>query len=386
MTPAEFPTRPVQVGPEDLSPPGGSEQALGERSESEPPTVDRAESAVASVASVVDDTNPQVTGAGGLLGCPPPTTVASVVGVVDDPEAARPFFERMKSSESSKQRKRAKSRARVFSIMQYVHHPDTGEIMITEAQIKRGLDEHRSIRRHAYAYHDQDRWDEEDVKHNSRAVLGELKPPHWHIVIECEDAYEIRQIADWFLVPSARVKVPKELDGCPNAGAGARDRAFWFIAQYLTHESARAQHKHPYGREIVRSSMDDYGSQLDDFLAKLARGRGGSSARLDELMLAVMNGDLTLREVRLGDPVMYGRNIDRFRKWRADYLLNQPPPRTRVNHFIGGAEFTEQLGRTGSRCSRGWSPYRCIRTSILTSAISKRWTRPRRCRTTLVSP
>lgn len=75
--------------------------------------------------------------------------------------------------------------------------------------------------------------------------------------------------------------------------------------------------------------------------------RDGTSKKLDELMLKVMQGGMTLREVRLAEPVLYGRNIDKFKKWRADYMVAKSPPRVRVNHYIGGSRTAQQLGRTG---------------------------------------
>ncbi len=81
-------------------------------------------------------------------------------------------------------------------------------------------------------------------------------------------------------------------------------------------------------------------------LRRKADQRAGGK-KLDELMLKVMKDGLTLREARELDPVLYGRNIPKFKQWRADYLVAQPPPRVRVNHYIGGALGAKQLGRTG---------------------------------------
>lgn len=64
--------------------------------------------------------------------------------------------------------------------------------------------------------------------------------------------------------------------------------------------------------------------------------RDGTSKKLDELMLAVLNGDKTLRDVRAEEPVLYGRNVDKFRRWRQDFMVNREPPSRRVNYYIYG--------------------------------------------------
>ena len=44
-------------------------------------------------------------------------------------------------------------KARVFFIMQYLKHPESGETLITEEQLQEGLD-HKTIKQWAYVLHD----------------------------------------------------------------------------------------------------------------------------------------------------------------------------------------------------------------------------------------
>lgn len=293
-------------------------------------------------------------GAGGLLGSPRPETPVSPVDERSHIDRARDFFDRMKAAETEEQKKRSKLSASVFSIMQYEQHTDTGEIMVTQEQIDSGV-AMASIKKFAYAWHDLDRFTEDEAARQQelgRSVsAGDVKPRHVHIVLSCDHDYSIRQISDWFMIPTARVQVPRELaekEGRnPHAGRGAREKAFFDFAQYLTHEGRKQSNKHQYTRDVVVANFN-FGQALDDHMSgRGPAGRSGSQRKVEELMLAVMHGQMSLREVRRDHPVEYGKNIDSFKKWRGDFLLSQEPPRLRLNQYIGGKLGEELLGRTG---------------------------------------
>lgn len=292
--------------------------------------------------------------AGGLLGSPRLETPVCPVAPDSNAEAARAFFERMRASETEEQKKRALMTATVFSIMQYEKHADTGEVMITQEQIDDGLAK-GSIKKYAYAWHDLDRFDHQEAAYQQSAgrpvSVNDLKPRHIHIVIGCDHDYSIRQISNWLEIPSARVDIPKELaqkEGRkPYEGRGAREKAFFDFCQYLTHEGSKQQAKQQYSRDIVKANFD-FSDELDAHMVGRAPGsKGSGQKKLEGLMLAVMHGEQTLRQVRRDHPVEYGKNIDNFNKWRSDFLMNQEPPRLRVNHYIGGLLGAEMLGRTG---------------------------------------
>lgn len=54
---------------------------------------------------------------------------------------------------------------KVFNIMQYCKHPITGEVLITEEQIK-SLFDRRTIKLLAYILHDEEDFDEEDEEND----------------------------------------------------------------------------------------------------------------------------------------------------------------------------------------------------------------------------
>ena len=63
-------------------------------------------------------------------------------------------------------------RSRIFNIVQYACHKDTGEALLTEERIKSALDKYRSIKQWAWITHDHDIDD-----------TGKIKPLHYHIVL-----------------------------------------------------------------------------------------------------------------------------------------------------------------------------------------------------------
>lgn len=288
--------------------------------------------------------------AGGLLGCPPPETEVCEVTEVHNPEAARDFFENAKRAETDEQRTRAKRRSRVFSVMQYETHAETGERMVNQAQIERGLSM-SSIKRWAYAWHDRDRFDAADAEYQrskGRTVeVGDLKPRHIHLVLQCEDNYTIRQISDWLMIPAARVRIPNEQGDY--RGNGAREKAFFDFAEYLTHEGRNQADKHQYDRSIVIASFD-FSVELDQHTASRRGGSRGSSQktkRRDEVRLQVMHGEVSLKWVRENEPEIYVADLTHLQKLQQDCRGHQPAPRHRTNYFIGGKAHDPRKGRTG---------------------------------------
>ncbi len=115
-------------------------------------------------------------------------------------------------------------KARIFNIMQYCNHPDTGEELITEYKIMSAL-EHKSIKKYAYILHDKDVYSEKDEEDDPRHISGTKKPAHFHVVIQGSQL-EVDTVAKWFGIASNFVEIPKGL------GAGK----FLDCVQYLTHE------------------------------------------------------------------------------------------------------------------------------------------------------
>jgi REP element-mobilizing transposase RayT len=280
--------------------------------------------------------------AGGLLGSPRLESPVTPVSPAGDMEAIRTFFQTAKSAETETQEKRAKLTASVFSVMQYETHADTGAVMVTQAQLESGLSM-ASIKKYALAWHDLDRFDDEEAqqqKEKGRDVTsGDLKPRHVHIVIACDHDYSIRQISDWLMIPSARIRIPREQaekDGRKAyAGRGAREKAFFDMCQYLTHEGSKQRGKHQYDRSVVQANFDFDGA-LDDHLITRAKTGGGSVTAADKLAMQVLGGELTVAQAMESDPLSFSRFAQRIRRMRAEFLAHQPPAPHRINLYLEG--------------------------------------------------
>ena len=218
-------------------------------------------------------------------------------------------------------------KARVFNVMQYVTHPETGEPLLNEDTIKVAL-AHKTVKQWAYILHDKDVYSQADEESNPDHKQGQVKPPHWHIVMNCSNAMEIGVIAKWLGIADNFVDIPK------GAGAGK----FLDCVEYLTHESARQQElgKHRYDNSEVHASEGfDWRAKLDKRNEnKVKYGRDLDDD--EQILYDVMYSGMTLHEVEKKDPFCYMKNVDKLLKYRLDYIRRMKPPKTRVNYYIYG--------------------------------------------------
>ena len=231
------------------------------------------------------------------------------------------------SVNSIRERQVEAMKARIFNIMQYEKHPETGEVLLTEDRIKVAL-AHRTIKQWAYVLHDKDVYSEDDELADATHVAGTPKPPHWHIVMNCNNAMEIQTIAKWFGIADNFVDIPK------GNGAGK----FLDCVEYLTHESYKQQElgKHRYADEEVHASEGfDWRAKLDKRNEnKVKYGRDLSEE--DQVLYDVLYNGMTLHEVEKYDPLIYMDNVDKLLKFRMDYIRRMPPPKQRINYYIYG--------------------------------------------------
>lgn len=217
-------------------------------------------------------------------------------------------------------------KARIFNIVQDERHPDTGEELLNEDTIIDALN-HRTIKRWAYILHDEDSYKAEDEKKNPNHKEGNLKAPHWHIVIQMgSNQTETSTIAKWLGIPENYVDVPK--------GVGANK--FLDCVEYLTHESEKQQKlgKHRYEDEKVKANFD-WRAELDNRAAnKLKYGRDLTPTQ--RMLYDVMYNGMTLREAEKEDAFIYMDNLDKLTKYRLDYIRRMKPPANRINYYLYG--------------------------------------------------
>lgn len=195
-------------------------------------------------------------------------------------------------------------KSKVFNIMQYVAHPETGEGLFNEAMLKAGL-AHKTITDWAYILHDK------DIKED-----GTPKPPHYHIVIRTEKSLGVDTIGAWFGIPSNYVAVPKGYN------------AFLNCAQYLTHELH--EDKHRYEDSEITANFDFRG-KLD---AKM-KGKPDLSAR-EQMRYDVLYNGKTLLACMRENELIYMKEFETLKKMRLEYIRRQEPPEKRINYYLCG--------------------------------------------------
>ena len=218
-------------------------------------------------------------------------------------------------------------KARIFNIMQYEKHPETGETLLTEEKIKDAV-AHRTIRRWAYICHDKDVYSALDEEQNPEHIKGETKPRHWHIVIEMgTNQAEIGTIAKWFGIAENFVNVAK--------GKGA----FLDCVQYLTHEGEKQQQlgKRLYEDSEVKAKEGfDFRRELDERAERKAR-YGVDLSDKDALRNEILYHGMTLREAMEKEPLLYQDDFSYLEKCRLKYITTvSKMPKARINYYVQG--------------------------------------------------
>lgn len=208
-------------------------------------------------------------------------------------------------------------KGRNFMVTTDLVHPDTGAVLIDEERIEETVRRKGNLRT-AWIIHDRDPYVAEDLARNPRAVLGQIKPTHVHVVEERRNQTSLAQIARaWRIAPNF-FKVGK--------GHGA----FLDFAEYLTHENPKeiAKGKHHYDDDDLVHANFEFRLEVDEHVAARAAGggRGGSKfARLvEQIMLDVMEGRKTPDDVRTDpDPnvrLVYAKYHERLKTLHHDFL------------------------------------------------------------------
>ena len=216
-------------------------------------------------------------------------------------------------------------KSRIFNVMQYERHPETGEPLLNEEQIKKCV-EHKTIKRWAYICHDKDVYSDKDELQDPAHVAGAVKPRHWHIVIEMgTNQVEIGVIAKWLGIKENYVEVAK--------GAGA----FLDCVQYLTHERDEQQQ---IGKMLYADSEVVANFNFREELTKRMERRAKYGRDLNErdmLRNEVLFHGMSLREAWEKYPIEYQNDMTYLKKCRLEYIDKMAPmPTMRMNFYIEG--------------------------------------------------
>ena len=216
-------------------------------------------------------------------------------------------------------------KSRIFNIMQYERHPEKGDVLLTEDQIKVAL-AHKTIKRWAYVRHDEDVYSAADELNNPDHKQGQVKPPHWHIVVEMGTRQvEIGVIAKWFGIADNFVETAK--------GRGA----FLDCVQYLTHEREEQQQlgKRLYDDSRVQANFD-FRRELTERAVKRAK-YGRDISEKDEIRHKVLFEGYTIRQLCTDNPLAYQDDYSTLDKFRLKYISERAEmPKTRINYYVCG--------------------------------------------------
>lgn len=227
--------------------------------------------------------------------------------------------------------KKIRVRARVYSVVQYEFNPRTGEdLHFNEQVIKNAiLNKETSLDNWAYIRHDKDKYVEgDDIPEGSK--IGDVRPPHWHVLLKFKNQIEFSTIAKLFNVPENLVE--------KKTGAGA----FFDYLYYMTHEDDKQRKlgKHVYERdeveminEVTANEMWEHVDIREDRRAKKLSKGETVEVFLDKLT----SGKMTMKQVFERDSVVFAENATLFRRARRSYLKYAPTPLVRTNYHISGA-------------------------------------------------
>lgn len=250
--------------------------------------------------------------------------------------------------------------SRVFNIVQYELHPESGDKLLDESKILEALS-HKTIKEWAYICHDkdidssifdekkeraslshiwfdgfagqekynsEDEFIEERLNIKRKSVGNCLKPKHWHIVCRTERAMEIEKIAEWFGIEPNYIDVPK--------GRGA----FLDCVAYLTHEGEKqqAEGKYLYPDSDVHANFD-FRLKID---SKKLRNSKYNRELTDKQWYRneVLSGNIRPKDMMKDSGLIthYTDDADALDKMRRKYLAEiAPMPDTRLNYYICGA-------------------------------------------------
>lgn len=219
--------------------------------------------------------------------------------------------------------------SRVYMIVQYEENPLTGEDLgFNEEAIKAGIAKRESgLLSWAYVRHDKDLYLEGDDIPEGKEV-GDVRPPHWHVVLQFKSQAELPGVAKAFGVGEQYVD--------KMTGNGA----FYDGVYYLTHEDdkQRTAGKHVYGRDEVilpAGAEAEIWETIEVREAKRMK-KMPQSLSVERYMSKLANGEMTLSEVYDEDKLIYSKNITAFKGARQAFLRYAKPPLVRANYYMQG--------------------------------------------------
>lgn len=225
------------------------------------------------------------------------------------------FSELSNEEKEDLENKYKKIRKRIFNISQYLKHPETDEVLITEEKIKLALEEFGECK-YAYILHDK------DLKEDNTE-----KPPHFHIVIQFKNPVSLFVVAKRFDILPNYIEFPKGRD------------AFGDCCEYLTHENERQQEKgkYLYADEEIKANFD-FRTLINETVEKRFNAElRGEMTEKTFYFNKVRNGEMTLSDVMSEDINFYFEHERELKYFRNVHLQEVAEmPAVRLNFYIFG--------------------------------------------------
>lgn len=252
---------------------------------------------------------------------------------------------------------------RVFNIVQYEVNPITKQSLnFNEQNIINGVN-HQSITRYGYIRHDKDHYSESDIErmadeYGITVTLNDVKPPHWHIVLEAPNKLTVKTIAKWFNIPENQIEVPNNR-GKTLVTTRGMEKVFIECIGYLTHSDIRqqTQDKHEYDDSEVKSNFDWKEAVVSATILRTKYGKELSEK--EWLRNEVLTNGLKPRDM-MRNPLMvtaYTNDSQMLDKLRAKYLREfAPMPSTRYNFYICSDKGREGKGLLSRALARSLYP------------------------------
>ena len=241
--------------------------------------------------------------------------------------------------------RRLTARKRTFNIVQYEVNPITGQSLNFGLSNIKNLVRHKSIILYAYIRHDKDEYTEDDVErmqdmYNITVKIGDIKPPHWHIVIYCGNTtITLKMVAKWLGINDdmaiSLIKTPQEFkqDIHPD-GKGA----FIDCVAYLPHNDIRQQlkAKQVYADSEVTANFD-WRSEVNAYNNR--KNKYGTKRPLQErdwFRNEIFTGSMSLYDLKRDHKTVYTADMTTLDKLRLKYLESAPLPAMRINYYVEG--------------------------------------------------
>lgn len=228
-------------------------------------------------------------------------------------------------------------RSYVFEVQSQIHDADGNDIftkrMINEYIKKRTSKTKDAILWYAWIVHDKEVKTEDDKLREpyyyENIKIGELKPPHIHLVLHFKYSERQTTIANAFKLNKQFVRLPEVYK---------RGIQLPAIVTYLTHEKEPVKAR--YSRELIHCSnpeilnemIDNYKAQYPKKLDKKARRK-----LADKFVEQISRGEISIAQIKEEWGLNFYLDFEpRFIKARQEYMRMKFEMKPRLNYFIEG--------------------------------------------------